>query len=88
MASGKIIKPGQVFEAFEDEIPVGFRDVIIPLEPIPAKEEVHVEPVPPEYTLKHRSGGYYWIVDSNGKTMNEEALKKEEAEELIEKLLG
>ena len=88
MANGRIIKPGQVFDAFEDEIPVAFRDVIVPLEAIPVKEETPVEPAPPEYTLKHRSGGYYWIIDSNGKVMNEEALKKPEAEAFIADLEG
>ena len=88
MANNKIIKPGQVFEAFESEIPEAFRDNIIPLTPVPAKEEVPVKPVPPEYTLKHRSGGFYWIVDSNGKVMNDEAYKKDEAEQFIKDLGG
>lgn len=91
---GRIIKPNQKFWAFPHELPANARDVIISLgtgEPLkkvekeaPVVEEVKAH----EYTLKHRSGGYYWIVDSNGKVVGEEALKKDEAQALIDQLEG
>lgn len=39
----RIIKPGQVFWAHPDEIPVEFGDAIVPLVPEDLKEEVPVE---------------------------------------------
>lgn len=88
MGNRRIIKPGQEFLACEHEIPLGFRDVIIPLETVPKKAEaVPVKVEKPEYTVKHRSGGFYNILDSNGKVMNEEAIKgKEAAEQFIKDL--
>ena len=88
MANGRIIKPGQEFTAFDHEIPMGFRDVVILLDPVAEKEAtVPVKVSKPEYTVKHRSGGYYNILDSNGKVVNEEAIKgKEGAEKFIEDL--
>jgi hypothetical protein len=92
MASGKIIKPGQVFAAYPNEIPPEFLDTIVPLEKIPeapTPEEVPVEVTQPAYELKHRGGGYYDIVDANGKQMNEVAIKgKDAAEAEIGVLLG
>ena len=86
---GKIIKPGQEFYAYEHEIPQGFRDVIIPLEEIVEDDEKPVVAAKPEYFLKSRGqGGWYNVVDSNGKVMNEKALKKEAADEFIEELMA
>ena len=94
--SRRIIKPGEKFRARPDEIPKGFRDVVIPLEPIPEgtfnTETGATEPiipgVSPKYTLKSRGGGWYDIVDSAGKVMNEpkKPLKKAMAEQLIKDL--
>jgi hypothetical protein len=92
MANGKIIKPGQIFSAYPNEIPKEFLDVIVPLDKIPevpTPEEVPVKVTQPEYSLTHRGGGYYDIVDTNGKQMNEVAIKgKEAAEKEIGILLG
>ncbi len=87
-SGGRLIKPGQTFTAYDHDIPMGFRDTIILLDPASEKEaEVPVVVEKPEYTVKHRSGGYYNILDSNGKVMNEEAIKgKEDAEKFIEDL--
>jgi len=89
----RIIKPNQVFEARLDEIPEAFRDMIQPLSPAAAKaaevtavKEEAAPPVPVEYTLKHRGGGWYDVLDDNGKQVNEKAVKKEEAEKLISSL--
>jgi len=42
MKDGRIIKPNQVFEAYESDIPQAFRKFVVPLDPLP-KEEVKVE---------------------------------------------
>ena len=88
MANKKIIKPGQVFLAYDHEIPKGVRDIVIALDPVPEKEAAApVKVEKPDYTVKHRSGGFYNILDSNGKVMNEEAIKgKPAAEKFIEDL--
>ena len=97
----KIIKPGEIFVAKEEEIPEAFRDMVKPLDTavIPVKQvekpiksvEPKVEaPTPPsalEYEVKARSGGgYYDVVDKNGKPQNEKALRKVAAEDLLESL--
>ena len=77
---GRKIKPGQRFKAFPSEIPQAFRDTIRSLNPVPPSPEEEVLDVEEEeYTLKHRSGGYYHIIDSEGKQLTETALKKDEA---------
>lgn len=38
MRDGRIIKPNQKFEAYPEDIPDGFRDVVVPLEPLPEDE--------------------------------------------------
>ena len=91
--NGQIIKPGQTFKARDSEISPTFRDVIIPLEAIPG---VAPDPGRPakvitadvvEYKLNARgTGGWYDVVDVNGKVLNEKALKKDVAEKLIKDL--
>ncbi len=90
---GRIIKPGQIFEASAAAIPAGFRDVVIPLESIPGDTsspkppKIDAKPIEVEYKLKSRgSGGWFDVVDKNGKTLNEKALKKDIAEKLIKDL--
>ena len=93
--SGRIIKPGQIFKAKASEIPEGFRDVVIPLESIPGDTTapgapvIDAKPVEVEYKLKSRgSGGWFDVVDLNGKVLNEKALKKDVAEKLVKDLAG
>ena len=99
---GRIIKPNQKFKASLEQIPVAFRDVVIPLESIPGDVTVPGKPVPEikavevEYklkprgdgpTLKKRGGGpWYDVVDPDDEVFNEKALKKDAAEKLIEDL--
>jgi hypothetical protein len=87
----KIIKPGQRFFARREEIPEGFRNTIVPVRPTELeaieKGSTDIEVVQLKYTVKHRSGGWYNVFDSNGKQVNEKAVKgKEAAEELISSL--
>jgi hypothetical protein len=95
----RIIKPGEIFEAKLEEIPEGFRDLIAPVNegakkvmatgttkedtgPVP---EVEIKPA--VYDLVHKGGSWYNVVDSDGKVMNEKALRKGDAEALIENLM-
>lgn len=89
----KIIKPNQIFDAHLEDIPDGFRDVVVPLDDkasqdIKTATAVSQEPaVQLEYFVKSRGGGgYYDVVDKNGKVLNEKALRKAGAESLIESL--
>jgi len=81
----RIIKPGQVFKATPSEVSMGFRDVVIPLDELP-KEPTIVAP-PSGYEIKPRKGGgFFDIVDKKGKVINEKALRREPAEELLKAL--
>lgn len=91
----KIIKPGEVFVAKPSEIPAAFRDTVIPLDPLP-KEVVAEElvpspaegaPKPGAYEMKKRdTSNWYDIFDASGKKVNEKALSKEKAEEMLASL--
>ena len=84
----RIIKPGQTFSAYPHEIPQAFRDVVVALESLPEhKPPPPIKAVDSVYKLKSRgSGGWYDVVNPNGKVLNEKALKKEDADKLIEDL--
>ena len=95
----RIIKPGQLFSAREDEIPKSFLnslqkiglsdEVSVTTKPVKEVQKVAVEvkPVDPQFSIHHRSGQWYDIVDKEGKRLNEKALQKEEAERLLKQLL-
>lgn len=87
---GKIIKSGQKFKASVDDIPEAFRDTIIPLQEIPSSTKTPAPEVKGDksvYTIQARGkGGWYDVVDANGKVLNEKALKKEIAEKLVKDL--
>ncbi len=85
MSSGKIIKPNQEFMATPEEIPSAFRDVIRPLDYVPDLKEISAT-VPQTYEIVHRSYGWYDIVNSYGKKVNEKSLRKTEAETMVEQL--
>lgn len=81
----RMIKSGQKFAACPDEIPEAFRDVIVPLDGMKV-EPPTLEAVKSEYSLQHKSGGWYDVVDHSGKVVSENSLRKEDALALIEKL--
>lgn len=82
---GKIIKPGQVFDAYPSEIPDAFRDTVRPLDALPEEEPIHA--VQPTYTMKKReTSNFYDVFDSQGKQVNDKALTRIKANELIETL--
>jgi len=84
---------GEVFEADEDEVPMAFRDIVKPIEPItpkPARKQ-------PKYFLQEivptaeemDEDDYeqlYNIINTNDKVISEKPLLKEQAEELLKKL--
>lgn len=86
--SGKIVKPNEIFKADPDDIPKAFRDIVVEVDPDPnpqpepKTEEIEVH----EYTKEPKSKGWYDVVDSNGKVMNEKSLRDAEADELIKNL--
>jgi len=85
----RIIKPYQKFLARVEDIPLAFRDTVVPVDPEAFKAKTEPKKLPIvdlEYTLVPRGGGYYNVVDVNGKVMNEKALRKEAAGELISSL--
>jgi len=98
MLGNRIIKPGQTFWAFPHEIPKSFRDVVISSDPnavfeAEAKKDKEVvkssEVKKLEFKIQPRKNSKLWydIVDSEGKILNEKALKKEAAEKLVKDLL-
>lgn len=92
MSSGRIIKPGQVFKADENDIPLSFRNVIIPTDGSKASSiedtTVPVKVSAPEYKVAPRGDSKVWfdVLNSSGKVLNEKALRKAEAEKLLESL--
>ena len=95
---GRIIKPGQEFKALPSEIPQAFRDVVIPLETIPAEKPVEVIQTAekPVYKLKPRdvedsaesdAEDLYDVVNvKTNKALNDKGLDKKTAEKLIKDL--
>ena len=81
---GRIIKPNQVFEVLESEIPQAFRDILVPVEPIPAEPVLKVSGS--GYQLRHRGNNWYDILDAQGKVVNEKALRQDEARKMLEAL--
>jgi exopolysaccharide biosynthesis protein len=89
---GRIIKPGQVFEAFPSEISKSFKNLVISLDGDVEvwKDETEKVVLPsnivkPVYVLQPHGKSLYLfdIVDGQGKILNEKSLKKEVAEKLI-----
>lgn len=83
------VKPNETFFAFPHEIPKEFRDVIIPLEEIPEETaKGKVVSVKPEYRLQRRgTTTWYDVVNENDKVMNEKALHRNDALDLIKDFL-
>lgn len=85
----EIIKPNQVFEATEDEIPRAFRDTVKPVDPgaVERAKAPVVKPTSAEYEVRSRGPGWYDVVrvhDSH--KMNDKGLRQDEARKLIDSL--
>ena len=88
-----IIKPNDRFAARLEEIPGGFRDIIVPdgkkMKEAVAKVETASPPSQQlEYYLNLRGHGYYDVLDKKGKRQNAKALRQEDAEKLLKNLIG
>jgi hypothetical protein len=86
----KIIKPGEIFMAYPADIKEGWKNVVVPLDTVPvseAKKEV-VNPKVTAYKLQPRGKSKLWfdVVGPNGKILNDKALKKVTANQLINDL--
>jgi hypothetical protein len=93
----RIIKPGEKFFAFPEEIPNSMKDIIVPTSGTIewTKESKPVVPVYPitkvSYTIepsvnavqRGKSNLWWNVVDKDGNILNEKALKKEDAEALV-----
>lgn len=83
--NNRYIKPGQIFTATVEEIPLAFRDVIVPTEDVPTDKLL----VNPETLYKKElieGTNTYNIVSSTGKILNENPVTLEEAEKLLKAL--
>ncbi len=77
---GTIYKAGDYFRADEKDVPKAFRDTIIRVE--------EKKPEPPAYTITKRSTGWFDVVDAKTfEAINKQALRKPEADALLEELL-
>ena len=83
----RIIKENETFKAKESEIPMGFRDVIIPMDSIPGKVEVRKVAVVYKLVPSKENANLFFVVDSFGKTLNEKALEEKQANDLIKALM-
>jgi len=87
MSKNRIIKPNQVFMARLDEIPKQFRDVIVPVTPLPPEEVLKT--VDQKYTVKaDKTPGWYNVFDGRGKQVNERRMKQDDAASLVAALDG
>jgi hypothetical protein len=84
----RLIKPGEVIRLNPNEIPENFKDVLIPMEKIRVKEETPIEFAKSTYSLQPRgkSKSLFDVVDGQGKVLNDKALTKEVATDLINEL--
>ena len=90
------VKPGQLFTAYEKDMPTELRRMVVPVLPevkprdvVPeVKEEKPAEQTKPvAYRMRSRNAGeYYDILDSNGKKVNEQKLSEEEAVAMLNSL--
>jgi hypothetical protein len=94
----KIIKPGEVFAAYPEEIPEAFRKFVASVSgtvDFGTAQEAPISPTYPitqvAYTIEARTKVeprgktklWFNIIDKEGTILNEKALKKEDAEKLV-----
>lgn len=92
LKSGKIVKPNEVFQCYEIEIPEKFFNHVNPIDAtgnvIPKTLYVKKESEKPSYqfTAVERSPGWWDVVNESEKPINETALRKADADKLIQSL--
>lgn len=88
LARGKIVKPNEVFSAYESELPKGCGHLLMAVDGQTQEEE---EPTPasatPSFEPRSKGGGWYDVVNIvSGKPVNEKSLRAEQANELVKEL--
>ena len=87
----KIVKPGEKIQLDPAVIKPAWKDLLQPLQDVPVKKEtpIVVDITKSVYSLKPRGeNGLWWdVVDSQGKVVNDKALRKEKAEEYIKDMM-
>ena len=85
----KIIKPGEIFTAYPADV-AKFKGLIVALDsvPVPEVEKEIVDAKVTEYKMVPRGKSKLWfdVVGPTGKVLNDKALKKITAEQLINDL--
>ena len=81
---GRNIGRRETFMASPEDVPMGFRDVVKPMEHLP--EEKPLDVAQPQYRIVSRGPGTFNVVDGNGKVKNEKPLKQADAKALVESL--
>lgn len=92
----RVYKKGIPFWAFPYEIPKAFRDIVVPVTETIAHlhenekaREKRIEETAltsAKYEMKERTIGWWDVLNAEGTIMNEQALRKEAAKELLESL--
>lgn len=85
MGNGRIIKQNQVFEAPAEDIPEGFRDVVVPVDGLPEEKPLEVQEA--TFSVEAGAPGWFNVVGQNGKIVNEKQLRAADAQKLIEELM-
>ncbi len=86
MANGRIIKTNQVFRAAESDLPKAFRHLLVPLDGLPKDTPLDVSSG--KYEVRAAGTGWYDVIDTQGKVVNEKSLRQADAEKLIQDLSG
>jgi mannose/cellobiose epimerase-like protein (N-acyl-D-glucosamine 2-epimerase family) len=83
-----IIKPNERFWAARESLPSAFMDTLLPLSNQTKEEQAEKEAVKTDhgYKLQPRGGGWFDIVDSNGKLFSQKAMRIEDATKMLERL--
>ncbi len=87
----RIIKPGQIFRAWPDEIPKAFRDVCQPVDgdvifEFDKKGKTPIPGLKAKFTLFPKGNDLFDVVNAQGKVLNDSPLPKSVAEGLIRDL--
>lgn len=80
------IKPNQIFTAYLEEIPVQFRDLVVPLDDIKSAEKSVEYDSAQNYHLEEDEDGGWYIVNSSGKKLNEAPITYEIADRILNSL--
>ncbi|MFW5879877.1 MAG: hypothetical protein ACOCUV_03545, partial [bacterium] len=76
------------FDAYPEEIPKAFNDVIKLIKDNESKQVKKESEQAAKFTIQSRGQGWYDVVNAAGKVQNENALREDEAVELKKALEG